>query len=81
MKLGQMYDAHRDQYWSGFMFGKQVPPEAVEITDNQHTSREIVHHDTLEEKFNKLNIDPELKARYDIHIFYMLVLSFRIMHL
>ncbi|PAV68129.1 hypothetical protein WR25_13182 [Diploscapter pachys] len=72
MKLGQMYDAHRDQYWPGLMFGKQVPPEAVEITDNQHISREIVHHDTLEEKFNKLNIDPELKA--------ILILKIQISH-
>jgi len=58
--LGDLYDARTDQFCGVSMYGGTLPSSVVEVIDSPSTKTEFVYKETLDEKFQKLNVGGEL---------------------
>lgn len=62
--LGELYDARMDKFSSVSLFAKHPPPSAITLTDNNGSDIKCVHTDSYKEKFNHLDINPQLSASF-----------------
>ncbi|XP_072027712.1 uncharacterized protein [Amphiura filiformis] len=61
-KIGALYDIRTDSFLGDTLFGSKLGDEAVDTVEIRNTSIELVLTDTLQEKFNKLEVETELQA-------------------
>ena len=61
-QLGDLYDAHTDCFCARSLFNSDLPENTIRLTDIQRTVCEYVMQDSINEKFNKLDVEAELKV-------------------
>ena len=61
--VGDLYDAHTDCFCGRALFNSDLPENAIKLIDEQRTKCEYVFQDSINEKFNKLDVEAELKVR------------------
>lgn len=60
--LGHLYDARSDKFCGISIFNKNIPEDAVTITDSHFSDIHLVHSDNFSEKFHKLDVQAELQV-------------------
>ena len=61
-QLGDLYDARKDKFNSIQLFKESLPNETVIGTENWHTNLKLTLSDTLEDKFNLMDISASIKV-------------------
>uniref|UniRef100_T1IKP7 Uncharacterized protein n=1 Tax=Strigamia maritima TaxID=126957 RepID=T1IKP7_STRMM len=60
--IGDLYDARTDNFVGFSIFDGPIPETAIEVTTNPNEDIDFIHMETVLEKFEKLNVVPELRA-------------------
>ena len=60
--VGDLYDAHTDCFCGRALFNSDLPENVIKLTDTQRTVCEYVIQDSINDKFNKLDVEAELKV-------------------
>ncbi|PAV77661.1 hypothetical protein WR25_15646 [Diploscapter pachys] len=60
-KLGELYDAHTDSFCGVNLFGNDLPPNRIQLTDTQKSSYDQFFQDSIGDKFRQLDVEPELQ--------------------
>lgn len=61
-QLGELYDARNDHFLRLQLFNESLPKEVITGTENWHTKLKLSMINTLEEKFNLLDVSASLKV-------------------
>src|SRR4051794_6511132 len=64
VQIGALYDARRDSFIPLSLLKTTPPLSSVIVTGDNTSDVEVSFTDTYEEKFNKMNLDPELGASF-----------------
>uniref|UniRef100_A0A914DXV3 G domain-containing protein n=1 Tax=Acrobeloides nanus TaxID=290746 RepID=A0A914DXV3_9BILA len=62
--IGELYDARTDNFCGRLLFAGKIPGNAVQKTDNHNTDCNFLVQDSLNEKFDKLEVEGELKVSF-----------------
>uniref|UniRef100_T1IWT2 Uncharacterized protein n=1 Tax=Strigamia maritima TaxID=126957 RepID=T1IWT2_STRMM len=60
--IGDLYNVRTDTFVGFSIFNGPIPETAIEITRNSYENIDFIHIETVLEKFEKLNVVPELRA-------------------
>ena len=60
-QLGDLYDAHTDCFCGRALFSSDLPESSIKLTDTQGTICEYIIQGSINDKFNKLDVEAELK--------------------
>ena len=61
-KLGELYDAHTDSFCGVNLFGNDLPPNGIQLSDTPNSSYEQFFQDSIGDKFRQLDVEPELQV-------------------
>ena len=59
-QLGDLYDAHTDNFCGIGIFNGNLPESVISLIDNGHNDLKYIYNDTMKEKLDKLEIEGEL---------------------
>ncbi|CAM4984108.1 unnamed protein product, partial [Rotaria socialis] len=59
--IGSLYDIRTDKLEGTNLFKKKLPEEFIDVSDNAHTSYELLFNNSQKETFDKMNIEASLK--------------------
>ncbi|CAF4525218.1 unnamed protein product [Rotaria socialis] len=59
--IGSLYDIRTDKLEGTSLFKKKLPEEFIDVSDNAHTSYELLFNNSQKETFDKMNIEASLK--------------------
>ncbi|PAV83024.1 hypothetical protein WR25_24982 [Diploscapter pachys] len=62
-QLGDLYDAYTDCFCGRALFNGHLPKNAIKLNNTPNTAYKYVIKDSINDKFNKLGVEAELKTK------------------